>query len=98
MVIDRIILEKDTRTRLADSIEMALRWGNGRIIVLYNVPGLSGKIAIFRSGRKLYSTLPLNPDTCQIYARGLSHDISLQLPSRSLPRLHGARQKAGFFS
>lgn len=43
VVIDRIILETDSRTRLADSIETALQWGKGRVLVLYSLPQPSAK-------------------------------------------------------
>lgn len=33
LVVDRLVIKEDMRTRLADSIELALRHGNGRIIV-----------------------------------------------------------------
>ena len=37
LVVDRLVIRDDMRTRLADSVELALRWGEGRIIV--SVPG-----------------------------------------------------------
>ena len=33
LVIDRLVIKDDMRTRLADSVELALRYGNGRVIV-----------------------------------------------------------------
>ncbi|MDI9402030.1 MAG: excinuclease ABC subunit UvrA [Limisphaerales bacterium] len=68
VVIDRIILETDSRTRLADSIETALQWGKGRVLVLYSLPQPSAKKANPQEWQEaLYSTLPFNPDTCQTY-------------------------------
>ena len=37
LVVDRLVIRDDMRTRLADSVELALRWGEGRIIV--SIPG-----------------------------------------------------------
>ena len=33
LVVDRLVIKEDMRTRLADSVELALRYGTGRIIV-----------------------------------------------------------------
>ncbi|MBQ5727519.1 MAG: excinuclease ABC subunit A, partial [Mailhella sp.] len=33
LVIDRLVIKDDMRTRLADSVELALRYGSGRVIV-----------------------------------------------------------------
>ncbi len=38
LVVDRLVIKDDMRTRLADSVELALRYGQGRIIV--SRPGL----------------------------------------------------------
>ena len=37
LVVDRLVIKDDMRTRLADSVELALRYGKGRVIV--SVPG-----------------------------------------------------------
>ncbi|MBO4318435.1 MAG: excinuclease ABC subunit UvrA [Mailhella sp.] len=42
LVIDRLVIKSDIRTRLADSVELALRQGEGRIIV--GILGMDGKI------------------------------------------------------
>ena len=33
IVVDRIVLKKEMRSRIADSVEMALRYGEGVLIV-----------------------------------------------------------------
>jgi excinuclease ABC subunit A len=38
-VVDRLIIRDGLRTRLADSVETALKWGNNRIVVLREIPG-----------------------------------------------------------
>lgn len=97
VVIDRIILEKDSRTRLADSIEMALRWGEGRVIVLYNVPQISGKIANSQEWQEaLYSTLPLNPDTCQTYETIEPRHFSFNSPQGACTVCMGLGKKLVF--
>ena len=37
LVVDRLVIKDDMRTRLADSVELALRYGKGRVIV--SAPG-----------------------------------------------------------
>ena len=38
-VVDRLIIRDGLRTRLADSVETALKWGNNRIVVLREIVG-----------------------------------------------------------
>src|SRR5881394_1029473 len=38
-VVDRLVIREGVRTRLADSVETALRWGGNRIVVLKSVEG-----------------------------------------------------------
>jgi excinuclease ABC subunit A len=37
-VVDRLVIDDKARTRLADSIETALKWGEGRVLVLHQPP------------------------------------------------------------
>src|SRR5688572_21224674 len=38
-VVDRLVIEDKVRVRLSDSVETALRWGEGRLIVLHQPSG-----------------------------------------------------------
>jgi excinuclease ABC subunit A len=42
-VVDRLVIREGVRTRLADSVETALRWGGNRIVVLRQSDGLMEK-------------------------------------------------------
>jgi len=38
VVVDRLVIDDKVRVRLSDSVELALRWGEGRLVVLYQLP------------------------------------------------------------
>jgi len=38
VVVDRVIVSPQSRSRIADSVEIALRWGKGRVRFLYQLP------------------------------------------------------------
>ncbi|MGI8821633.1 MAG: excinuclease ABC subunit UvrA [Chthoniobacterales bacterium] len=40
-VVDRLVVREGIRTRLADSVETALRWGGNKLLVLRQAPGAS---------------------------------------------------------
>lgn len=61
VVVDRLILREDIRSRLVDSIETALRIGNGLLIVRFQVPEGEGD----RVSEELFSEQFSCPD-CQI--------------------------------
>src|SRR5262249_35356590 len=37
VVVDRLVMDEKIRVRLSDSVETALKWGEGRVIVLHQV-------------------------------------------------------------
>jgi excinuclease ABC subunit A len=39
VVVDRLVVDDKVRGRLSDSVETALKWGDGRLQVLHQVPG-----------------------------------------------------------
>jgi excinuclease ABC subunit A len=65
-VVDRLVIREGVRTRLADSVETALRWGGNRIVVL------KGRDAALRrpegerdaegNGRRSAASLPQEPE------------------------------------
>ena len=42
-VVDRLVIEDKVRVRLSDSVETALRWGNGLVRTLHRTPESSGQ-------------------------------------------------------
>jgi excinuclease ABC subunit A len=70
-VVDRLVIREGIRTRLADSVETALKWGGNRIIVLRQKQGQTSNVERRTSNAELkdeweatrYSTNYGNPDT-----------------------------------
>ncbi len=50
VVVDRIVIAEGVRTRLTDSVETALKWGEGRVVVLHQgadaVPGAGNQSSV----------------------------------------------------
>ena len=42
-VVDRLVVGEGMRQRLADSVETALKWGQGRLLALTQPPGARGE-------------------------------------------------------
>jgi len=59
-VVDRLVVRDGVRARLADSIETALRWGEGRILVLWK-PAAAGEPDPWNSAR--FSTAYCDPES-----------------------------------
>lgn len=51
-VVDRLVIEDKVRVRLSDSVETALRWGNGLLRTLHRLPERPGEGAMSRSSRQ----------------------------------------------
>ncbi len=56
-VVDRLVVREGIRTRLADSVETALRWGNNRIVVLREEKGNDGVVEKGNDGKANSPTL-----------------------------------------
>ncbi|MCA1658483.1 MAG: hypothetical protein LC627_04195, partial [Verrucomicrobiaceae bacterium] len=50
-VVDRLVIREGVRTRLADSVETALKWGGNRIVVLRQVPRSDGVMEKWSNGK-----------------------------------------------
>ncbi len=60
VVVDRLVIREGVRTRLADSVDTALKWGGNRLVVLRQLE----RTADLRTWEELrYSTDFSNPDT-----------------------------------
>ena len=83
LVVDRLALREGIRGRLADSVELALKYGEGDLIVL--VPAIDGKA----EQETILSTLSACP-TCKISLPGLSPQLfSFNSPQGACPRCLG---------
>ena len=43
-VVDRLVIDEKIRVRLSDSVETALRWGEGVLVALHQAPGPESKV------------------------------------------------------
>lgn len=78
LVVDRVVVKDGVRGRLADSVELALRYGNGRLIV--DVPG---------QGETVHSTESVCP-TCRISLPAPSPQLfSFNSPQGACPHCSG---------
>ena len=63
-VVDRLVIREGMRTRLADSVDTALKWGGGRLVTLREREAANGTPAKSSTWEELrYSTDYSNPDT-----------------------------------
>ena len=60
IVVDRLVVKPDLRSRLADSIETALRWSESRVSALVQEPGVEDRDAWARLD---FTTTFTNPET-----------------------------------
>ncbi len=93
VVVDRLVIDEKIRVRLSDSVETALKWGEGSVILLRQEPGsdaASGWTETLHSNR-MYSP-----------ATGISYDVltpkhfSFNSPFGACSVCHGLGQKLVF--
>lgn len=111
-VVDRLVVDDKVRVRLADSVETALRWGQGTILVLHQPPSPAEATSAF-SGRaapgpgsasaapalwleSLYSNRALSPATGKSYERVTPKHFSFNSPQGACPACHGLGQEMVF--
>src|SRR5205823_4248786 len=90
VVVDRLVLDDKIRVRLGDSVETALKWGEGTLILLHQSHGSDASAPWAEA---LHSNRMYSPAT------GLSYDVltpkhfSFNSPSGACPVCHGLGQK-----
>ena len=48
-VVDRLVIDEKIRVRLSDSVETALRWGEGVLLTLHQAPGSESRVQSLKS-------------------------------------------------
>ena len=93
VVVDRLVVEDKIRVRLADSVETALRWGEGRMLLLQQPPGspTPDHWAETPFSNRIYS-----PVTGRTYEPLPPKHFSFNSPSGACPVCHGLGQKLVF--
>jgi excinuclease ABC subunit A len=93
VVVDRLVIDDKVRVRLSDSVETALKWGEGTLLLLQQPPGAGPNDPWSET---LYSNRMYSPAT------GLSYDVltpkhfSFNSPLGACTVCHGLGQKLVF--
>src|SRR3989454_9672159 len=92
VVVDRLVIDDKVRTRLSDSVETALKWGQGRLLLLHQAPGVDPA----KWNESLYSNQLYSPATGQSFDRLTPKHFSFNSPFGACPVCHGLGQKMVF--
>jgi excinuclease ABC subunit A len=93
-VVDRLVIDDKVRVRLSDSVETALKWGDGRLTLLRqsgDAPAGSNTWA-----EAIYSNRNYSPATGLTYDPPTPKHFSFNAPAGACPVCHGLGQKLVF--
>jgi len=111
VVVDRLVMDERIRVRLSDSVETALKWGEGRLIVLHQLPQesvASGQSSVARTTdneglttdkawtETLHSNRNYSPATGKSFETPTPKHFSFNSPAGACPVCHGLGQKMVF--
>ena len=100
VVVDRLVIDDKIRVRLGDSVETALKWGEGRILVLQQAPALEGRKTPAISDsiwtETLHSNRMFSPATGQSFDTLTPKHFSFNAPYGACAVCHGLGQKLVF--
>jgi excinuclease ABC subunit A len=92
-VVDRLVIDEKVRTRLGDSVETALKWGEGTVLALHQ-PGGTATPDVW--SEDLHSNRVYSPATGRSYDRLTPKHFSFNSPQGACPVCHGLGQKLVF--
>src|SRR5438477_8072562 len=92
VVVDRLIMDDKIGVRLGDSVETALKWGEGRLLALHQPPGLEAAPWT----ETLYSNRMYSPSTGRSFETPTPKHFSFNSPFGACPVCHGLGQKLVF--
>ncbi len=93
VVVDRLVMDEKIRVRLSDSVETALKWGEGELLALHqpsHADSTTGWIEAAHSNRMR------SPSTGHTFDRLTSKHFSFNSPFGACPVCHGLGQKLVF--
>ncbi|HRZ56214.1 MAG TPA: excinuclease ABC subunit UvrA [Candidatus Paceibacterota bacterium] len=93
VVVDRLVIDAAVRTRLADSVETALKWGQGRVLALEQPPGADASAGWTES---LHSSRMYSPATGLSYDTPTAKHFSFNAPFGACAVCHGLGKKPVF--
>lgn len=93
VVVDRLVVDEKIRVRLSDSVETALKWGEGTVLVWHqsSEEGSAGEWKEVVHSNRMFS-----PATGQSYDRPTAKHFSFNSPFGACPICHGLGQKMVF--
>jgi excinuclease ABC subunit A len=91
-VVDRLVIDEKVRVRLSDSVETALRWGQGVLRALHQEPDQQSTAWL----ETLHSNRNLSPATGKSYDPLTPKHFSFNAPLGACPVCHGLGQKMVF--
>ncbi len=98
-VVDRLVIDEKIRVRLSDSVETALKWGEGILRTLHQLPAEGSSTATPAAAEwieTLHSNRNLSPATGKSYEPLTPKHFSFNAPSGACPVCHGLGQKLVF--
>jgi excinuclease ABC subunit A len=106
-VVDRLVIDEKIRVRLGDSVETALRWGEGVMFALHQMPGGRADLPVSRGDRQvaptkvewietLHSNKMCSPATGKSFDPPTPKHFSFNAPAGACPVCHGLGQKMVF--
>jgi excinuclease ABC subunit A len=95
VVVDRLVIDDKIRVRLSDSTETALKWGEGRLLLLHQ-PGTGVAGAATAWDETLYSNRNYSSATGISYDTLTTKHFSFNAPVGACPVCHGLGQKLVF--
>jgi excinuclease ABC subunit A len=99
VVVDRLVMDDKIRVRLGDSVETALRLGEGVLLVLHDLSGRAGLPAAPAKPtwiETLHSNKMCSPATGKSYDPPSAKHFSFNAPAGACPVCHGLGQKMVF--
>jgi excinuclease ABC subunit A len=93
-VVDRLVIDEKIRVRLSDSVETALKWGQGVLLTLHQMP--DGAPSAQPWVETLHSNRNLSPGTGKSYEPLTPKHFSFNAPAGACPVCHGLGQKMVF--
>jgi excinuclease ABC subunit A len=93
VIVDRLVIDEKIRIRLGDSVETALKWGEGRLLLLQQPPqaALAGPWA-----ETLHSNRNYSPASGLSFETPTPKHFSFNAPAGACPVCHGLGQKMVF--
>ena len=93
VIVDRLVIDDKIRIRLGDSVETALKWGEGTLLVLHQAPNLTANDPWEEI---TYSNRYLSPATGLTYEPMTPKHFSFNAPQGACRVCHGLGQKLIF--